>query len=68
MQHSINERMDDWDMQAGWTNGFGHVCQQVTDEEMVSKSIKKKARYLGCLLRFQFPDQLALLGHTGMWT
>lgn len=34
---------------------------------MVSKLIKK-ARYLRCLLRFQFPEQLALLGHTGMWT
>lgn len=67
MQFNINERTDDWDMQDDWTNGSGHVCQQVTDKEIVSKLIKK-ARYLRCLLRFQFPEQLALLGHTGMWT
>lgn len=33
--------MNDWDMQADWTNGSGHVCLRVTDKYTVSKLIKK---------------------------
>lgn len=50
-----------WDMSADWTR----TAIGQTDEDMISNLKKKKPRYLRCLLRLQFPDQLALLGNTG---
>ena len=54
MQYYINEWLDDWDMQADWTNGSGHVCQRVTDKYTVSKLIKKRPGTLGACSAFSF--------------